>query len=513
MNITFSGKIGLLAFLFGVLGASVFALGLQMKPAAAATCTDSLQAKINAAPSGGTVKANPCIYREKVVINKPLTLVGQAGSEIRGSSIWTKFSQSGGVYVSANTVPGFSANGQCKPDTSDCLKPEQVFLDGKPLKQVANGATPSTGQFSLDSKRHVILADNPSGRLVEVSVRRYWVNGKASGVTVKGFTMKHAANDSGWRGAVSNNGYANWTLQNNVLSDSHGSLVSFRAATGLKVLNNELRRGGQLAVHGSDGAIVVSGNKIYDNNTSGFKPSWEAGAVKTVRMSSVLAENNQIWSNDGRGLWCDIDCTNVVYRNNRIHDNSYGGIFLEISNGAKIYSNVLYENGWGKTGAAVGSWEAAIQIYNSRNAEVYNNTVAWNRSGISTVRVDRKNAAWNNVYGNYVHDNQVVSKDYPSSASYDSASRNHALAWVDGLSANTITGSLYDPLKNNRGYSNDYYFITTENLAIPRYKWGTGITPLGSFNPTRGEESGRFLSRSEKDTIVANKGIPAFPKH
>lgn len=492
---------------------ALLALGFGAKPAAAATCTDSLQAKINAAPRWGTVRANPCVYREQVVVSKPITLEGQPGTEIRGSEIWSTFYQREGLYVSKNAVPGFSANGQCEPNTYDCLKPEQVFIEGTPLKQVANGATPLAGQFSLDSGRHVVLKDNPWGKMVEVSTRRNWVIGRSPDVTIKNFRMRHAANDSQWRAALSNENHANWTLQNSVLSDSHGSLVSFREAGGLKVLNNELYRAGQTAVHSSHGGITISGNRIHDNNTSNFRRDWEAGGVKTIGMSSVLAENNTVWNNNGRGLWCDLDCRNVTYRGNRLYNNAYSGIFFEISHGAKIYDNVLYENGWGKPAPAVGGWEAAIEIYSSRNAEVYNNTVAWNRSGISTVRVDRRNALYNDVYGNYVHDNQIFSKDYPSTVSYGSAQRNHALTWEDGLSSDSASaGSLFDPAKNNRGYSNDYYFLTAENPAVPRFMWGDGITSLAVFNSTRGEDQGRYLSQAEKDSMVANKGIPAYPQ-
>jgi hypothetical protein len=34
---------------------------------------------------------------------------------------------------------------------------------------------------------------------------------------------------------------------------------------------------------------------------------------------------------------------------------------------------------------------------------------------------------------------------------------------------------------------------------------------LSAFNLTPGEESGRYLTQSEKDALVASKGIPANP--
>jgi len=509
----FSRSIRAVGALLGVLIAGLLAANLQGETAAAETCAGSLQARIDAAPSGTTVVAEPCIYRERVTITKPLTLQGQPGSEIRGSDVWTDWQRSddGTSYVSEGVVPAFTVEGKCKPGTSECLRPEQVFVDGEPLEQLPNGAIPSEGQFALDSGRRVVLGDDPSGKQVEVSVRRQWVVGRAPNVTIEGFEMKHAANDSQYRAALTNERRANWTLEDSELSYSHGALVSFRGAAGLKIANNELRHGGQLGVHASDGKLVLWGNEIHHNNVSDFDPGWEAGGVKAVRMASLDAHSNNVKHNDGNGLWCDVGCRDTTFRYNRVHHNTWSGIFFEVSDGAKIHDNTVYENGWGKSGSWVGSWQGAIHISNSRNAEVYDNTVAWNRSNISVVRIDRSGdyPAYNDVYGNYVHDNRILSADYPSAASYDSGSRNHALSWVDKW-----TGSMYEASKNNRGESNEYYFAKTEDTTIPRYFWGGKATSvLGSFNSTRGEDGGRYLTRSEKDALVASEDIPAGPEH
>jgi hypothetical protein len=88
---------------FSALSSVIVALGIiavEAPVAAAATCTDSLQAKIDAAPSGGTVSAAPCVYRESVTVTKPLTLNGQGLSEIRGSDVWTNWTKKSTGWVS-----------------------------------------------------------------------------------------------------------------------------------------------------------------------------------------------------------------------------------------------------------------------------------------------------------------------------------------------------------------------------------------------------------------------------
>jgi parallel beta-helix repeat protein len=283
-----------------------------------------------------------------------------------------------------------------------------VFLDGTPLKQVSG--TPTTGQFSVNASRQVVLGDDPSGRTVEVATRTAWVRGGATNVTIDNVDMKHAANDSQNAAGVRNDGYSNWTLKNSDLSYSHGALVSFVTGTGLNIQGNTLHHGGQLGIHGSTGTLTISGNTIHDNNISGFNPAWEAGGTKHTRMTSLTTENNHVYNNYGVALWCDISCTNWTVRSNRVHHNQDIGIFFEISDTAKIYNNTVWENGWMSNN--MGSWNSGIRIANSRNAEVYGNTVAWNASPqIAVTRQDRGNTTWNEVYGNYVHDNQIFGEE------------------------------------------------------------------------------------------------------
>src|SRR5215207_9462106 len=146
--------------LLTALAVVLLVMGLQIKPDAATTCTDSLQDKLDAAAQGTTVRAEPCVYREQITITKPITLQGQPGSEVRGSDVWTDWTYSGGYWRSSKSLPTFpQTEVRCMPNTSRCLWPEQVFFDGKALAQVAS--EPQSGQFAVDSGRRVLLEDDP----------------------------------------------------------------------------------------------------------------------------------------------------------------------------------------------------------------------------------------------------------------------------------------------------------------------------------------------------------------
>jgi hypothetical protein len=101
---------------------------------------------------------------------------------------------------------------------------------------------PASGQFSVENGQ-VVIADEPAGHTVEVTVRPFWVIVKSNNVTIQGFTMKHAGTPSQF-GAIHTDGFSNLTVQDNVLSDAHGLMVSFKNGSGFKLLRNELFRGG-----------------------------------------------------------------------------------------------------------------------------------------------------------------------------------------------------------------------------------------------------------------------------
>lgn len=481
------------------------------QPAWGATCTDSLQAKIDAAPSGGTVKANACIYREQITIDKPITLEGQPGSEIRGSDVWTNWERRKGKcwWNSKKSLPTFpQPEVFCMPDTKRCKWPEQVFVDGEPLVQVAS--RPKTGQFAVNPRsRRVSLGDNPRGHMVEVTVRRYWILGQpeANDVVIEGFTMRHAANE-GRSGALMNRmgrlerGGVRWTVRDNVLTDAHGAILSIKNAQGRLIANNEIARAGQIGIFGAGRGTVIQGNDIHNNNTEHFAYNAAYGIGETGGMKlaadvkdTVVAYNN-IHDNYGHGIHYDINCLNNSIHHNRIYDNARLGIQYELCSGGEIYENVVFNNGWATPANEQG---AGIRILNSTDVEVHNNTLAWNAEGIGVYAADRAGSEYDDIAHVYVHHNTVLSENGPTEAE-----NSLALYWKDW------TGQLAEPANNNRGEDNLYWYSTDEG-TLDRFEWSTQqFAELSTFNATPGEE-GSYLTMVEKDAVVAAETVPANP--
>jgi hypothetical protein len=195
-----------------------------------AACTSTLQSAINAASGGAVLRLPACVYREMVVINKPLTLDGQGKTEVRGSDIWSTWTHSASGWISGNTVPnlGGDSPGSGYVDSFRASHLEQVFFDGMPLTIVP--ANPGSGQFALDSGRHVVLGADPTGHVVEVTTRKSWVYTQADNVTITNMTFRHAATQASGH-AIGNDDRAYFTLSNSTLMDTHGTMLSLGGAT------------------------------------------------------------------------------------------------------------------------------------------------------------------------------------------------------------------------------------------------------------------------------------------
>lgn len=489
------GKPGGISALVALVLIALVGCGVQPSPSvsarpdepsvAAPECSASAQPLIDAAAPGSIVVLPPCVHRETLVIAKSLTLAGSPGAEIRGSDIWTAWRGTAEGWASQLSVPPFPAHGECRPGTQRCRWPEQVFIDGVAQLEVEPGSRPVAGQFALDAQRHVILGGDPTGHTVEVATRRRWVVTEADGIVIEGLRMRYAANDA-QEGAITDDGH-DVIVRDCVLSDTHGAVVSLTGKGGL--IGNDIFRGGQLGVH--QGGAVVEGNRIHDNNVEDFDPAWEAGGLKST-LTGQLAVGNDVYGNDGPGLWFDIDANGVDIMNNRVHDNRGAGILYEISQGGRISGNAAWNNGFG-----LGGWGAGILVSSSGDVEVDHNTLAWNADGIVVVSQDRPDASGPTV-DIRVHDNVIAGRDAGAGRP-----RSYALAWIQDWSR----GVLFDPSSGNSGTANVLWYTAREGTT--RFAWGgRQFSRLTEFATTSGGGGSRYVTDTEGAALLGAAGIP-----
>lgn len=479
--------------------------GAEKGHAVGPTCEGSLQAKIDAAsPGSEVVLEDGCVYRESVTVDKPLAIRGAGEGEIRGSDVWGDWGRDGPLWRSDRRVPDLSVppNYRCEGASRRCQWPEQVFVDGRSLAQVASD--PRAGQFALDGDRRVVLADDPAGRVVEVTVRERWMLGAAADVSVLGTTMKHAAGDGLWNG-----GYPGWRIEGNDLSWAHTKNLSLTLGDSLVAEDNNLHDAGQMGMNSNDAEIRIAGNRIHHNGTEGFDPGWAAGGMKIAQPRAAWILDNEVHHNGDIGIWTDVvseEQAVVEIAHNRVHHQAEQGIRVEVTKNFDVHDNVLWENGWGKGDSYNGS---GITVAGSHDGAVDDNVLAWNASGVVVVQQDREGPEehpYNYVKNVRLNRNRIVQDEPPGSL-------NHAaVVWNEGYGA-TARGfpSPYDAAANNGGAEGRYWFDGPEG-GTPRFKWKDRLEDLDAFNATPAEKNGRYLTDAGKDSLLEANSLPVAPE-
>jgi nitrous oxidase accessory protein NosD len=443
---------------------------------------------IDEASPGDTVRVpGNRVYRETVVIDKPITLVAEEGAEVRGSDVWEGWQSGGGLWRSEKTYPSLQIESRwrCEEGTGEkCKRPEQVFIDGEPLEQVR--FNPGEGEFTLDRDRRVLLGEDPAGSIVEVTVRDRWVVGRSDGVTIRGFKMRHSAGQG-----IKNDRYDDWRVIGNDLAYAHTVNVELSKGAGMVIEDNEIYQAGQLGVASNAASVVIRGNEIHHNNTADFKTGWEAGGMKISATVDSLVEDNEVFENDDIGIWTDVATTGpqkIVIRDNQVYDHPRQGIRVEISKNAEIKNNVVYGNGSGYPLDELSG--AGITLSGTYNARVSDNVLAYNSNGLVVVNEDREKG-FDTVKNVLLSSNDVIQQE------------GVAAAWMKAYSG----GDIYDVVSGNGGQDNRYYYPGSAG-GESRYKWERYYENLSAYNETPAEYNGSRLSESEKNEVLEERGLP-----
>jgi parallel beta-helix repeat protein len=372
-----------------------------------------IQAKVNSYPGGTTFQIKAGVHRLQSIVPKSgNSFVGEAGAILSGARRLTTFTKSGGYWIATGqtqqgTIRPISRD-FCLPLRPGCFYPEQLFINDVLLQHVTSLGAVAPGKWYFDyGADKIYIADDPTGKKVETSVKAFAFKGYASNVTISGLTVEKYATPPS-EGTIDGAQGADWVVKDNEVRWNHGRGI--KAGDRMQILRNNVHHQGQTGIAGAGNNILVQENEIAYNNTAGFTTGWEAGGSKFFLTNGLIVRGNFSHHNGGGGIHCDIDCINTLIENNRVEDNHWRGIFYEISYKATIRNNTSRRNGFklpGMVGACDG---AGILVSNSRDVEVYGNTVENNRTGIGAYESDRGSGKYgvHDLVNFYVHDNTVV---------------------------------------------------------------------------------------------------------
>lgn len=352
----------------------------------------TISAAIRAAAAGSTIVVRQGTYREALPdLTKRLTLQPFKGEAVwlKGSRVVADWVQDGDAWRMGPKAHVFCADcfhpGNIDPAFPNAGLPDQVFVDGAPLIQVAGRRALRAGTFYVDRRlKRLFIGEDPRGRHVEVSVHgtALAIEAGGEGSVVRGFGFAHYSPVAQpGLGAMVKGNAANLTFENNTFAWS--------AVKGLVVFAGDASvRGNTFVYNGMMGlgawkadGLTVSGNRFAFNNMEGFAQTGavsEAAGAKLTGSARVSVTDNVFEENRANGLWLDINVHSAVIARNRFRANGRHGVFYEISSNGIIASNIADRNSL-----------AGIALANASEMKLYNNTLYGNAYGL-VVQADNR---------------------------------------------------------------------------------------------------------------------------
>jgi parallel beta-helix repeat protein len=246
--------------------------------------------------------------------------------------------------------------------------------------------------------------------LVEESVTRFAFESYAPRVSIRNVVVEKYASPA-QVGAINGMRGANWKVEDCEARFNSGAGIGL--GNGGQILNSNLHHNGQIGAVMVGKNIALKGNMLWANNVSNYDFIWEAGGIKIAEADGVYIAQNYVHDNIGPGLWCDINCRNVLYEGNTVENNLDAGIYHEISFDAVIRNNTLRHNGRVKPSWC---WGSDILISASEHVEVYANTITTKPGGCAITLIDQSRARSGlgkyKTMHNYIHHNKITFDGY-----------------------------------------------------------------------------------------------------
>jgi hypothetical protein len=436
----------------------------------------AIQAAVDLAGEGAVFCLKRGVHRAQAVRPRAGQMFyGESGTVLNGSNLVDSFRREKNFWVANSQLQHVPRHGECLPSAPACDQPQAVFIDDKPLTKALSKNALASNEVYIDyTGGKVYIADDPTNHKVEATIATFAFESNAPDVVIRNLTVEKYGSPA-QRGAIHAREGVRWTIENCVVRLNSGGGIS--VGTGTRVHNCDVHHNGEIGVEGNGENIVIEGNRIWSNNIYGFDPTWQAGGAKIAESNGVTFRSNHVFDNNGPGLWCDIECRNVVYEENLVENNEQAGIFHEISFNAVIRRNVVRHNGRGRSWF----WDAGILVAASQDVEVTGNNVTVESGACGIMLIDQgRRGDQGTIYktrNNIVHDNEMTFEGAPcAGGASDTKPGDENFAIIEN--------------GNNRYDANTYRVRGTSDLA--RFVWGHNVTDWEGFRRNGLEQSGRF---------------------
>ncbi|WP_244604221.1 right-handed parallel beta-helix repeat-containing protein [Microbacterium oleivorans] len=358
----------------------------------------TIAAALRRVPNGGTIALRGGAYHETVIIppQKRITLQPYRGEAawLDGAEAVGGFRESGSVWVRSGWTQSLDSSPTYKrgaPDgTSDgwrfvdpaypmAAHPDQMWVDGRQLTQVASRSQVSAGRFYVDeSADQLVLGTNPAGKDVEVSTLIRGLSIRSEGSVVKGIGVRRYATSVPSMGTVivaaDDVTVSDVTVRENATTGLY-TWARNTTLSDVSVIGNGLLGAGASQADGLEVIRLFSSG----NNRERFNRAPVSGALKIHSSSDVVVSDSVFADNYGQGPWFDESNDGVVFTGNDSLRNTGNGLVFELSEDAVIADNLVADNGIN-----------GIYIVNAGGAAIWNNTAVGNERNIAVTQDSRR---------------------------------------------------------------------------------------------------------------------------
>lgn len=208
-------------------------------------------------------------------------------------------------------------------------------------------------------------------------------------VTIRGLRVTRYAPPNLSVAAVDALETTGWVIEGNEVDHNYHSNRDVRAY-GVRIGNasivrrNTIHHNGWLGINGYNVVgTLIEGNELYANPPAPFNDTiGEAANIKLFDVGQITIRGNLVHDGPFRGIWIDSARPDITIEYNRVINHGHQGIWHEVSYRGVIRHNYVENAGY--RGEKNPGWpgDAAIQVTNSPDVSVLENTVVNSHNGI-----------------------------------------------------------------------------------------------------------------------------------
>jgi parallel beta-helix repeat protein len=487
----------------------------------------TLTRAISRASSGATIVLRGGSYHESVTIppGKRLTIQSWPNETVwlDGTQVVTGWAADGNVWRKDGWTTEFDSSPTytrgAPDDTAEnwsfinreypmAAHPDQLWVHGDAQQQVGSRAEVVPGTFFHDeAANRLYMGSDPSGKIVRASVQVRAMRIQGAGSVIRGIGVRGFAPSVPDMGAVVVDHVANVTLEHVAVVGSATTGISLAGGTSAVLRSVLVAESGMLGIHGNnaDGARMER-VLVKHNNVEHFNQAPVAGGTKITKTFGFTVVDSSFEGNLATGLWFDASVSDMVVVNSEMRNNAGHGTFFEISHGAVFANNTVSNNG-----------RFGLQVNNTANVKVWNNTFTGNGRSINFVQDNRRpgtdygrderrpvndpNMTW--VNGPGVFSNNVIANQRSTSSS----NGNCLFCVEDYQSSGEMTAEQMRATVNGNVYNRPSTSAPTWTVVWSRGASNPAVyTSLAAFRSATGQEAAGVAV--DGPAVVSATGVP-----